>query len=173
MLETNSQDFIKKSGGRINLEKRDVLSLGIGLGQDYGGIGGNLIMYPQQNIGIFTGVGYAIAGTGYNFGVKLRLINEKSSVAPYLIAMYGYNAALAVLNKSDLNKIFYGPTVGIGLDIGLKPNKAGYWSLGIYYPIRGNEVDNYINFLKTNYLLEMKNSLWPISISIGYKIKII
>ncbi len=61
-------------------------SIGIGLGMDYGGIGGSLLFYPQTNIGLFGGVGYAFAGLGYNVGVKIRLITENhtSKLFPYL-----------------------------------------------------------------------------------------
>src|ERR1700761_7927674 len=72
----------------------DVNSLGIGLGEDYGGIGINYTVYPQTNIGLFGGVGYALAGVGYNFGVKLR--TNPSLATLFVMFMYGYNAAVAV-----------------------------------------------------------------------------
>jgi hypothetical protein len=151
--------------------KPDIASFGLGLGQDFGGVlGGNLTIYPQKNLGLFLGAGYAVAGFGYNLGVKLRIISdtEFSPFSPYFTAMYGYNAAIAVENASQLNKVFYGSTIGIGFDYRSFPEKQSYWSLGIYLPIRGSEVENYIDDLKKNHGVEMKSDLLPITFSIGY-----
>jgi hypothetical protein len=148
----------------------DKLSLGLGLGMDYGGIGGQLLIYPQRNIGIFGGVGYAFAGVGYNVGAKIRLVSDKSKgrIVPFLLGMYGYNAAIAVSNMTSLNKMFYGPTFGIGLDF--RGTRKSYWSLGLLIPVRGAEVQDYIDMLKTDYGAEFKNDLLPIGITIGYHI---
>src|ERR1700712_111258 len=43
---------------RTDSAKLDKVSVGIGAGYDFGGYGGNLIVYPQRNIGLFGGVGY-------------------------------------------------------------------------------------------------------------------
>jgi len=149
----------------------DVVNVGFGFGQDYGGFGGNITVYPQQNVGLFAGFGYAIAGFGYNAGIKLRLLpgNGRSKVRPFLEAMYGYNAAVAVSNYSTYNKMFYGPTVGAGLDIGSFVQGRGHFSLAILVPIRNADVDNYMDALKTNYGVNFNNNLLPITFSIGYK----
>jgi hypothetical protein len=149
----------------------DKTSLGIGFGMDYGGIGGNLLVYPQNNIGLFAGVGYAFAGVGYNLGVKLRLITEKhtSGVSAYLVGMYGYNAAISVTNADQFNKLFYGPTFGFGLDYKSFPSKRSYWTFSLLVPIRGSEVDDYITDLKNNHGVVFKNDLLPIAFSIGYR----
>ncbi|HEX4851031.1 MAG TPA: hypothetical protein VFV08_09505, partial [Puia sp.] len=62
--------------------KPDQFSMGVGFGQDFGGLGANMIVYPQKNIGLFVGGGYAIAGFGYNVGLKLRLTPPSSAVDP-------------------------------------------------------------------------------------------
>src|ERR1700730_9498663 len=80
-----------------DVRKPDIVNFGLGIGFDYGGIGANFMVYPQKNIGIFIGGGYAFAGMGYNTGIKLRLTPGKSSVAnPYITAMYGYNASVSI-----------------------------------------------------------------------------
>jgi hypothetical protein len=63
----------------------DNLSIGIGGGIDYGGIGANLIMYPQQNFGLFAAVGYALAGPGFNVGCKIRSVSDNPN--PGLLSM--------------------------------------------------------------------------------------
>ena len=149
----------------------EVISAGIGIGQDYGGFGLNLIAYPQRNIGLFGGIGYNINGPGYNVGLKFRLISKKPTgkVNPYAVFMYGYNAVVVVTNFPDYNKVFYGPTVGFGIDLKLHPTSKFYYSLGINIPIRGSEVDDYMNDLKNNYGVEFKNDLFPVTFSIGFK----
>jgi hypothetical protein len=145
----------------------DVVSLGVGLGMDFGGIGANLTFYPQKNIGIFGGVGYAIAGTGYNVGIKIRYLSDKSQLSPFFSAMYGYNAAIAVIDESRYNKLFYGITFGIGMDI--YTGKRNYWSVALHVPIRGSEVEEYMDDLENNHNIEFKNGLWPIGFSVGYR----
>jgi hypothetical protein len=177
-----NKDEIKiiKSGNmktvEVKLEKpvyaSDVTTLGLGLGLDYGGIGANILVYPGKNLGLFAGGGYAIAGFGFNAGIKLRFLSEKStsSWTFFLIGMYGYNTAIAVKNASGLNKLFYGPTIGLGFDFKSRPANRGYWSFSLLVPIRGSDVDNYIDDLESNYGVVFENKPLPIGIAIGYRI---
>ncbi len=88
----------------------DKFTFGIGGGLDYGGFGGNLLLYPQKNFGLFVGGGYALAGFGFNAGAKIRYIKDEqaSKFTPYFMGMYGYNAAIAVTDATEFNKLFYG-----------------------------------------------------------------
>jgi hypothetical protein len=149
----------------------DKLNLGVGLGFDYGGIGGNLTFYPQKNIGLFFGGGYAIAGFGYNTGIKIRFLPEKhsSQFTPFLIAMYGYNAAVHVSNASQYDKLFYGPTVGAGFDLGSHEVGKGAFSLAIFVPIRSSEPNDYMNHLQNDYGISFPHKLLPIGFSFGYR----
>jgi len=151
----------------------DQISLGLGMGFDYGGFGGNLLFYPQQNIGLFAGVGYAIAGTGFNAGIKARLLNKKGNqkLRPYLMAMYGYNAAIAVSGAEQYNKLFYNFSFAVGFDYCRNPTlKKNFWSFALTIPVRGEEVQEYMDDLKDNHGVEFKNSLPPVGVSIGYHI---
>ncbi|MCP4311140.1 MAG: hypothetical protein GY790_07760 [Bacteroidetes bacterium] len=149
----------------------DKISIGLGVGLDYGGIGGNLSFYPVQSLGIFGGAGYALAGVGVNGGLKYRYIPKKpdARVRPYALAMYGYNAAIAVLNAYQYNKLFYGPTLGAGVDIMRKSMRRGYWSLAVLVPFRGDEVNDYIEDLENSHGADFSNSLLPVTITLGYK----
>ncbi|OFX58810.1 MAG: hypothetical protein A2046_05555, partial [Bacteroidetes bacterium GWA2_30_7] len=113
--------------------------IGLGMGLDYGGFGINFLVYPQKNIGVFGGVGYAIAGLGWNAGIKARFAPEKYFINPYLIAMYGYNAAVYFKNMPDRNQIFYGYSVGFGIDFHLSKYGHSYLQLGLLFPIRTAE----------------------------------
>lgn len=156
----------------FSLQNRfDQISIGIGFGLDYGGIGGNILYYPHKNLGIFGGLGYAFADLGVNAGAKVRLISEKYILSPYLIGMYGYNAVIIIANASRLNKTFYGPTIGVGLDLDFKsgPRNIGYWSLALLVPIRSAEVGDYKNDLKNKYGVVFNKDFAPVTLSIGYR----
>jgi len=150
--------------------KPDIVSLGLGLGYDFGGIGANILVYPQKNIGLFFGGGYAIAGFGYNAGVKIRFLMDRPHVVmPYFMAMYGYNAAVAIINSSQYNKLFYGPSFAAGIDLrSRKPSSKGYMSAAITVPIRTPDAQNYIDNLQTNYGASFATHLSPVGFSIGY-----
>lgn len=152
----------------------DKFSLGIGFGLDYGGIGGNLLAYPQRNIGLFVGAGYALAGVGFNCGIKARIITKNYSypLAPFIVGMYGYNAVIKVSNAEHLNKIFFGPTVGFGFDLHPRNLSGGYFSFGFLLPIRGDEVNNYIQNLEDNHNVTFERELLPFGISIGFRVVI-
>lgn len=140
---------------------------GIGVGLEYGGIGVNVLVSPQKNFSLFGGFGYALAGFGYNAGVKLNLA-PNSKVCPYFQGMYGYNAAIYFNGLSDYDKLFYGGSAGFGLDFNLN-NNSGVFSLGILYPFRKEAVGKYMDYLKEEKGFEFENELYPITVSIGYR----
>lgn len=146
-------------------------ALGLGIGFDYGGFGINYTLYPQRNIGIFGGVGYAIAGVGYNVGTKFRLTPKK--VTPFITGMYGYNTAIKVTGTNgfgpSLNKIFYGFTAGGGVDILVGRESKNYISIALMVPFRGSDVDDYINSLESSGVV-FKNKPAAVGVSIGLKI---
>lgn len=148
----------------------DQISIGIGGGFDYGGFGGNLMYYPVKSVALFGGVGYA-AGLGLNAGLKFRIVPKKPDVKfhPYGMVMYGYNAAITVANMTHLNRLFYGPTLGLGFDFHGNPMKRGYWSFAVFVPIRKSEVFDYMDSLESNYGVEFPIGLLPVTGSIGYR----
>jgi hypothetical protein len=88
----------------------------------------------------------------------------------YALAMYGYNAVVKVSNAPNLNKVFYGPTVGAGLDF--KPMKYSddYVSVSLFVPLRSSEVQEYMDYLEQAYNVEFEQGLFPVTFSIGYRI---
>ena len=147
----------------LNRETRDIISTGFGLGIDYGGIGCNLLIYPQKNIGVFAGLGYAFAGLGWNAGVKLRFIKQEqtSILTPFLTAMYGYNAAISY---DYFKNIYYGKSFGFGVDYRSKFNKKRYWSFALNIPIRDPQADKDLKSLKID------KSFLPFNFSIGVRL---
>jgi hypothetical protein len=152
----------------------DKFALGLGAGLDYGGLGANFTVYPQKNIGIFAGIGYGAIQLGYNFGLKARLTfnQHRPLCSLYILGMYGYNTVFKINGLSSLNKMFYGPSVGLGFETPVKPNKTGFWSFGLLLPIRSTEAMDYYDQLKQNPNISMKNELLPFALSIGYKFNI-
>ena len=102
--------------------------------------------------------------------MKFRYIPDKpeARIHPYGLVMYGYNAAIAVLNASYLNKLFYGPTVGGGIDFHRNPMKRSYWSFALFVPIRKAEVKTYMELLENEHGADFQNKLFPLAVSIGY-----
>ncbi len=84
--------------------------------------------------------------------------------------MYGYNTAISVANATRYNKLFYGITIGCGLDIKFKPTHHSYMSIGILVPLRGAEVNDYITDLKTTKGVTFSKTLSPVGLTIGFKI---
>lgn len=153
------------------LRKTDQLSFGLGIGLDYGGLGCNFLYYPAKSIGLFAGAGYPLAGFGFNAGLKIRIVPEKSKsgFVPYGLIMYGYNAAIAVQNASRFNKLFYGPTVGLGFEFLPRQSRSGFWTFALLVPVRSAEVDKYMDDLEENHGVQFDNRLFPVGFSLGYR----
>ena len=149
----------------------DGSALGFGMGLDYGGFGMNFNYFPINDLGFFIGGGYALADFGVNGGIKVRVVSDKkfTRVSPFLIGMYGYNTVIKIENASQYNKLFYGTTIGFGVDFLGNPHRKGYLSLALLIPIRNSNVNEYIDDLKNNHGVNFTNKLTPVTISIGYK----
>jgi hypothetical protein len=143
------------------------VSGGFGIGQDYGGFGVRLTVLPDKHFGLFFGGGYALAGFGYNAGAMV-IANPDKRVSPTFSFMYGYTAAIAVSGASQYNKIYYGPSIGVGLRSKSKWNENNYWQFGIGIPFRPSEFDTDFNALNSNPNITGLTKPWPITISIGY-----
>ena len=154
----------------LNTIHPDQVSLGLGYGQPFGFYGGNLTIYPQRNIGLFLGAGYDLVGLGYNVGAKIRFVKAESNarVNFFLTGMYGYVTVIKVQNGDQYNKTFYGPTFGLGCDFRSGSSTKGYLTIALLFPVRGPEVQKYINDLKNHYNVDFKNGLIPVTLSVGY-----
>ena len=147
------------------LETPSTFSLGLGFGLDYGGIGGRATFHPSPSFGVFGAVGYALAGMGFNAGLQYRISPEKR-IVPVLTAMYGYNAALKVTGSIEVNKLYYGPSIGAGVEFKSRRNLKNYFSLELLVPFRDSQFDADREFYQ-NLGVEF-NDVFPITISLGY-----
>lgn len=152
----------------------DIVDFGIGIGLDYGGMGCQILGYPQKNIGILLGFGYNGLALGYNVGLKSRLLFRKSNptISPFVLGMYGYNAGVDVKGPTyytNIQKQFNGYTIGLGLDIRIKPMKFGYFSIAILRPFPSQEYEDYVSGLKNNSRVKLDKEPSIYKVSIGYK----
>lgn len=133
---------------------------GPGLGIDHGGIGLRLDVRATEYAGIFGGIGYALAGIGWNTGIHVRVLPKKP-VCPYVTGMYGYNTAVKTLRwrgtYSD-QVLYYGPSFGAGVEL-RKTHRSNYFRLGLIIPIRSDAV-------KQDYR-DLVKDLWPVLITLG------
>jgi len=147
---------------------------GVGLGLDYGGILGiKATFYPISYMGIFAAVGWENVGIGYNAGILGRLLpaNGTRSVRPYLKVMYGVNGATKVTGKNGYDKMFYGITTGIGLEIRFGRAKKGGINFDLNVPFRSPQFFDTIDQLEHDKSLTMKTSVIPITVSLGYNVE--
>jgi hypothetical protein len=144
-----------------------LVNFGMGIGVDYGGIGGRVSIFPIHNIGVFGAVGYNLHKAGYNVGAILRIL-PKQKICPVIMAMYGYNGVIIVSGTDEYNKTYYGPTFGAGMEIRFK-NFQNYLNIETLIPIRSQAWRRDIDFLKNNLNDFVEPS--PVLISIGYHIR--
>ena len=147
---------------------------GVGIGLDYGGlIGAKATFYPVPYMGIFAAAGYELIALGWNVGIIGRFIpaDGKHGIRPYLKAMYGVNGATKVTGKSGYDKMFYGFTVGFGLETRFGKKKKSGINLDLNVPFRSPEYFDQIDRMKNDTQIKMTNSSIPITISVGYNVE--
>ncbi len=139
-------------------------SLGLGLGFDYGGLGAQVAVKTSDEFALFAGLGTAIAGPGYNLGARY-FIESKRPEQFYVHAMYGYNAVIVIQGMSEANKVYYGPSIGGGINL---PNKNNtFWEFALNIPFRPSDFRDDWDDLNNDPDIQI-NRLLPFTISIGY-----
>jgi len=94
----HAQEYLPKA------KTYDGTSIGVGFGQDFGGVGIGILHYGiYKYVGIFGGLGYTPAGVGMSAGLKVRLVSPKYNVNPFVSGMYGYTTALSVSNDTQFS----------------------------------------------------------------------
>ncbi|WP_218022447.1 hypothetical protein [Chryseotalea sanaruensis] len=149
------------------------LHLGLGLGLDYGGVGGRLTFIPgdaeKTSVGIFVAAGYALNGLGFNAGLNLRLGQQR--LVPTISAMYGYNGVIKVIGASQYDKTYYGPSVAVGFENKTRNSDDNYIHLELVIPFRSASFQNDIKALQNNPGIDI-SAPSPVLVSIGYHFKI-
>jgi len=151
--------------------ERDKISIGVGLGFDYCGIGAGLIAYPQKNIGVFANAGFFLAGPSYLVGLKGRYVT-KSKIDPYITFMYGYSGSVSVMDDmgdidNSKNKIFTSPNFGAGIDVHL--TSSIYLTTGINTILNTSDIKDYRDELEEEGYDFSNSILLPFGFSFGVK----
>jgi len=140
--------------------------LGVGMGFDYGGVGGKIEYLPVKHFGLFGGLGYDLLSAGWNVGATYKILPD-NKVSPNLMLFYGYNGVTKVNGAPEYNMTSYGITIGGNLDIKLGTN-GNKLSIGLFVPIRSQKFTDNYNLMKNDSNIEIQNGLMPIAISVGY-----
>jgi hypothetical protein len=141
-------------------------NFGIGIGANYGFLGGQLQYFPSKNIGLFAGGGFAFIGFGYAIGAEVFLQPDKR-VSPFFSGMYGTNGVIAVEGFSEANKIYSGFSIGFGVRFDNARNPKNHFKVQMLIPFR-KQFDQDINTLKNNPNIVFENEPWPVLLSFGY-----
>lgn len=140
-------------------------NVGFGIGLDYGGIGGRLTYCPDVNFGLFVSAGFVLIGFGVNGGALVKLA-PKEKVCPYFGVMYGYNALIKIVNASEYNQIYYGPSLKIGVEFWTR-RKQSFFDIGLILPKRSQDYFDDLNKVKTNPAITMKSEPRSALVSLG------
>ncbi len=141
--------------------------LGVGIGQDVGGIiGARMSYWPTPYTACFVGGGWALAAPAWNAGLELR-VPTGGRVSPFALAMHGYNAGVYVKGKEHLNALFYGPTIGVGVMLRQRITR-NYWRFSINLPFRSQEFEDHRAEVGARSDVEMLYEPLPITLGIGF-----
>lgn len=155
---------VSANGKSIGTEQ---LSLGPGLGMDYGFFGAKATFFPTKGLGAMFGAGVGPVNGWWNAAIKWRPGVDLAKYAqPTMLVMYGTNTMVIVDGASELNKTFNGLTIGLGID--KKRFMYGYWSVAILIPMFSSDVDDYLLLMEDTYGLEFEEKGSPIKFSLGY-----
>ena len=143
-------------------------TIGIGGGLPYGGFGVRFGTNVVNGLNLFGGVGYQLAGIGYNLGL-LKDFQSANMVQFYLTGMYGSNAAIKVKGlENEYNNVYAGATVGLGIKINSIQKEGNYWDIGILLPFRSSKFDEDYDRLKRDSRITDLSDPWPVLLVIGY-----
>ncbi len=144
-------------------------NIGFGMGLEYGGLGGRVVLVTSSYVDLFGGVGFNFNGAGFNAGLSYRITPGKQYV-PYLSAMYGYNAVIAVEGLDEYDKTYYGPTLGFGIQLHTKKKKKNYINAELLVPFRSSEFDRDFEIVENDPRVDIIAKPWPVLIGVGYHI---
>ena len=155
-------DYYKVS----SIKAESKVNIGLGIGLDYGGIGGRITFLPIKRVGVFASLGYALVEVGYNVGAQLRIIPD-NRLCPTIGLMYGYNGVIKVQNASGFDKMYFGTSLSAGLEIHFK-GKPNYLNVELVVPFRSKTFYDDWDRVKQLPNISIQADPLPIAISIGY-----
>lgn len=147
--------------------QRGETTLGLGIGLPYGGIGVRFGTNITSGLNLFGSLGYQLSGVGYNVGL-LKDFPSASMVQFYLAGMYGTNAAIKVLNLSEFDKVYTGPSLGLGIKVNSRKTEGNYWDVGLLLPIRSRDYKDDETAVRNDPRISGFQAPWPVLVVVGY-----
>lgn len=147
-------------------EPESKMNLGLGIGLDYGGIGGRVTFLPLEKLAVFGGIGYALVDFGYNVGAQFRFAPDKT-VCPTVGLMYGYNGVIKVQGATKYDKVYYGPSISGGIEIHFG-GRDNFMNIELVVPFRSEEFNDDWDFIKQQSNISVESDPLPVAVSIGY-----
>lgn len=147
-------------------EPESQMNIGLGIGLDYGGLGGRITFLPTKRLAVFGSVGYALVSAGYNVGAQVRFTPD-NKICPTFGAMYGYNGVIKVENAARYDKMYFGTSLSGGMEIhfGGRPN---FMNVELVVPFRSKAFYDAWDSLKSQPNVSIVADPLPIAFSIGY-----
>jgi hypothetical protein len=142
------------------------MNIGLGIGLDYGGIGGRITFLPLKKLAVFGGIGYALVDFGYNVGAQFRFTPDKT-VCPTFGLMYGYNGIIKVQNASEYDKVYYGTSLSGGIEIHFG-GRDNFMNVELVVPFRSKAFYDDWDRIKQQSNISIVSDPLPIAFSIGY-----
>jgi len=146
-------------------------NIGLGMGIDYGGFGGRIVYIPIPHVAVFGAGGYNLVGFGFNIGATYKILPDKK-VNPTLSAMYGYNGVIKVDGADYYNKIYYGPSLSVGMEINSRKKPGNYFNLELVIPFRSQSFKDDWDVIENDPKVEITASPLPVGFSIGYHFRL-
>jgi len=153
------------------------ITMGIGLGLDYGGIGVRIAYSPVKYLDVFGGLGFNFIGLGANGGLSYNILPGRSCI-PVVNIMYGYNAVLRIddfypygsTHGPTLKKTYYGFTAGAGLKIRLSRKTHNFLYIGLNVPFRNAEFHRDYHYVTAIRNIPLAAKMLPVLFVIGYNL---
>ncbi len=147
----------------------DRVSVAFGGGYNYAGIGASMLVYGEQNVGVFASFGHNFLGeTNYALGVKFRKITGNNALLqPYVTAMYGFHGSIIVGRHHSLSRTYKGATVGFGFDQKYQRGALGYLTAGVLMTLRSGNYKEHLEYLDENSYART-SMVSPVMVTVGY-----
>lgn len=149
------------------INKEGFGSFGVGIGLPYGGLGARIGYNVADKLNLFTGLGYNLAGFGFNLGLQYDFAEINRTVF-YLSGMGGYNAVTYVDGAPEYTETFYGPSFGVGIKMDSKRASGNFWQFGIIVPVKSPAYEEMMNDIKNDPRIDGVIEPLPILITVGY-----
>ena len=151
--------------------KEGTTTLGLGMGLPYGGVGIRIGTNLSDGFNLFGSLGYQLAGVGYNLGLRKDFGNT-SMTQFYMLAMYGTNAAIKIIDLSEYDKVYTGATVGAGVKVNSRRKEGNYWDFGLLLPFRSSSYERDFKAADNDPRVGEFVAPWPVLITVGYNFKL-